>query len=249
MFISRLNNTRPIVIHCMALGNQPIQETTLFWRLERKILSAPQKQFTPPKDLTIFTVRTRDKRNLSHETARALGYGDIFKDYIVDVSWSHRCKLQYTFLAARELKTEWILLTDAPDIIICGDLQRAIDHAKKLNCDVLAQAEGLHWPFETPTFKFERSVSGQVFCYLNSGIILMRREFVLSIGQELVDLAFEHVDDQYVWKKLYAKYYPKIRIDDTLEVFGTVRHRPDVYPFSLEGDEVKLTHSHDGKVF
>lgn len=137
--------------------------------------------------------------------------------------WSHWNKLTLMSEFLTITTEPLILFCDAPDVIMHQSPEILLRDFELFKAQAVFNAETNHYPKESDTKEFERSITGGAWCYLNAGIILGKRDFLTEIVEKALDRPYDKPNDQTAFKRLYREYYPAIQIDSTCHMFQTLR--------------------------
>jgi len=122
--------------------------------------------------------------------------------------------------------TEYLMLLDTDDVFIVDGIEHFVNnYEKQLGCKMLFNAEAWFFPQGSEVVRsFEESkvAKHNPFKYLNSGVWIANTEFLKSIYQDLISIDSYSTIDQAIFKELYMKYYPDIKIDSGCVYFQSV---------------------------
>jgi hypothetical protein len=221
-----LFNTTPTVVHDNGYSSDAVQ--AFFEGLCIEALPRLKSSQSPVRDITFLTWRNYPVAGSFEQSLSSLGYSCTVLGQEIK-RWSHIAKIELNRTALAKVDTEYVMACDAHDVIMLDDPSVVLDHFKSMPlCEMLFNAEKNHWPRGLPTKAFEESVAEKPFCYLNAGVWIARTAFAKALAEEAAvtmpppgwDGGW---DDQGVYKLLYQKHYPAIRIDDRCRVFQTLR--------------------------
>jgi len=208
-----IHNTLPIIIHNNGGGSN--YGKLLFEKLYKSLNNYP-KQKVQSNNVTIVTWSTqpKDDRNLLQKSLRRLGLECV----VLSPCKSINEKIPL-FLTLR-VTTRYILWLDMFDVVVLSNPMIVIAELLKKQCKILAAGEKNHCPSNIPR-DFEYSHSKAPFHYLNSGCIIADWKYLRMILTEEYDLVNNSPGsgDQGIFKILYQKYYPNIKIDDNCNIF------------------------------
>lgn len=222
-----------------------------------------------PADLDIVLCTTYAKKQYTEKILEHLG----IKDFVVLgrelESWRHIYKLE---LIVDHIKTHpepgLLLHLDAPDVLVTGDLQAAVDSFHSdFDCDLLFGAEKNSAPGSRTTRNITESEAGFLariedfeeaayeppFCHLNAGCFIGRKEYMLDLFSEALHARFQmklksrlhhgdymYNDDQLVVREFHRRHYPRIQIDHGSKVFQNL--------YAIESSEVCADQPLPGRV-
>ena len=143
--------------------------------------------------------------------------------------WTNRLKIPTTFNFLNTCKKDFIFAADSSDVF-AFDIPK-ISIFDVLQCDAIFNAEIKFWPPEFYDLKHkEDSLVQRQFRYLNSGLWFAKTSFARELFKELnylyeINFMPEFVkSDQVLFKYLYTKYFPKIKIDSDCNIFLNSSH-------------------------
>lgn len=125
------------------------------------------------------------------------------------------------------INTEYTMGIDCHDVCLMKEANGIIDTFEKNfanNCDMLFNGELVSYPKNPEIAKFERDIYGgeSPFCYLNSGVWIAKTKFLKKVIEDILTLRSSRPrSDQEIYRKLHQKYYPKIQVDNTCQIFQT----------------------------
>ena len=127
---------------------------------------------------------------------------------------------------------------DSHDLIVFGDPNLCLERLLKMDCDLVFNAELNFFPDYPISYfrdckQFEQSLNEGIFCYLNAGAWIGRRDFCLKFFSECDTIKLWQMfdcrnynllfsDDQSVVHGMYKKYYPKVKLDYRCEIFQNI---------------------------
>ena len=221
-----------------------------FLLLERQLYKdkSLEGQFQRPVDLDIVLCTTRATKQYTENILEYLGIDDFVVLGRHLENWKHIYKLQ---LIVDHIKNnpqpDLLLHLDAPDVLVMGDLQAAVDRFHSdFNCNLLFSAEKNSAPgskttrgimpseveFLSRIEAFEEANYQAPFQYLNAGCFIGRKEYILDLFSEALHARKEmelssrlhhgdymYNDDQLVLRELHRKHYPRIQLDHKNRIF------------------------------
>ena len=195
------------------------------------------------KELTIITYNNLpEDKGLFEKTLDKLGF-----DYFVlgkNINpWKNIFKLKLILEKIEEIKTKYVLACDDRDVILFDSPDKIVSHFKGIDgCEMLFMAEVNDYPERSDTREFEESVAlkKNPFKFLNSGVFISNTDFLKKIVREALELndlwekekGKKNYSDQMIYKILYKKYYPQIRLDHKCKVFQSIINSKTPHEFS-----------------
>ena len=190
-------------------------------------------------DSSIFDIVTWNQcDNIKYCTYKNLG---LFEEYCSklgfnchvlsdkSIKWdTNRRKILLTLEFLKFSKKEFILAADSSDVLMF-DLPNA-NVLQDTNCDMLFNAEKLFWPHSglDDIKKGEEEIESGFFRYLNSGLWIAKKEYAIEVFEKLSQMMDSYMEfyksDQVLFKALYLKEYPKMKIDSKCNVFVNLSH-------------------------
>jgi len=196
------------------LQNQPIVHASGASRKDPLFISLCNKYFNVsiPDDVTVVTYS--DEKAGPYLLEKQLLHNGIHYVTVKLDGKYHKEPFWQKIHAFRDalplIKTKWILALDAFDVILRGGIEGMLRYVKENDLDAFFGAEWGHWPHSCMTSEKERAFHPNSLCqYLNSGVILMKRDWIDAKTRSLT----EPVSDQPFYKELYVKEFPKVDID------------------------------------
>ena len=215
---NKITKTFPKIIHCPA--DNPEKE----WNNLCNYFTKKKWNVLLPEDVSVITFNNREKRCLEKNLdSVSLNYHVLGKEI---KSWKNTDKITLLKNFLNKVKTKYVLVLDADDVLIIGDLSNIIRDFEDQSCEVLFNASNFFYPENEDGFykKKEENIVDGFFNHLNSGCLIGRTEFVY----ELYKMASCYKDDvtekyyysdQIILKKFYVDLYPKIKIDHMCLIF------------------------------
>ena len=196
------------------------------------------------KELAIITYNNLpEDKGLFEKTLDKLGF-----DYFVlgkNINpWKNIFKLKLILEKIEEIKTKYVLACDDRDVILFDSPDKIVSHFKGIDgCEMLFMAEVNDYPERSDTREFEESVAlkKNPFKFLNSGVFISNTDFLKKIVREALELndlwekekGKKNYSDQMIYKILYKKYYPQIRLDHKCKVFQSIINSKTSHEFSV----------------
>lgn len=188
-----LNDTFPVVAHFPGgTRNKPKTEIgKLFKQLSHPVKKGIPHQIIKPDDLTIITWNSESSPSLLEQ-----GLNNSNIPYVVlgqgQRPWSYILKIHLTHKALNRIETPYVMGLDAYDVIVCGDLQRAIDQLKIKKCQMLLNGDTNLFPRCPPLTddieQFQKSMpnSKRECRYLNSGVWITTYDFCKKYFEDCI---------------------------------------------------------------
>ena len=218
--------------------------------LESQLRNQPnlKNRFRKPSELDLVLCTTSAATQYTERSLRYLGIGEytVLGRHLRD--WKHIYKLELIVDHIRRAPEPPLLLhLDAPDVLVTGDLQPAVERFQsQFECDLLFGAEKNSAPGSETTRNitaseraflsrieaFECSSYQPPFQHLNAGCFIGRKEamlhlfsFALRTRKELQLTSrlhhgdYMYNDDQLLLRELHRTHYPRIQLDHECKVF------------------------------
>lgn len=205
-------------------------------------------QFRRPVELDIVLCTTAAEKQYTERMLEYLGIDDFTVLGRQLGRWQHIKKLELIVEHIRRNPRPGLLLhLDAPDVLVTGSLQPAVDRfCSEFDCDLLFGAEKNSAPgsgttrditaperaFLSRIEAFEEARYTPPFRHLNAGCFIGRKEAILELFAEALNGRmglqltsrlhhgdFLYNDDQLVLRELHRNHYPRIRLDHECRVF------------------------------
>jgi len=162
-------------------------------------------------------------------------------------TWRHTIKLEmiYTYLKSGACKTDYILYCDSDDAILRDDPVKGIRYLEEENCDLLVSCTkfiGRGYEYLPRAKAWADNIAkeqGYPGWYLNSGVFVGRRAFLLEVLEIALAYSRDHYNpakhipfddsndlsewhsafpegcssDQIILRYLYPRLYPRMKID------------------------------------
>jgi hypothetical protein len=179
-------------------------------------------------NITFLTWRNLPDQGSFEQSLSRLGYTCVVLGQEIK-RWENIAKIGLNREALARIDTEYVMACDSHDVVMLGDPAIVLDHFESIpGCEMLCNAEKNHWPRGLYTKDFEEAVAEKPFCYLNSGVWIARTAFARELAEEATLVQPPQGwsggwDDQGVFKMLYQRHYPVMRVDDHCRVFQSLR--------------------------
>jgi hypothetical protein len=210
-------NTSPLVHHC------PEDHPEKIWNTLVKLKGDCSDDIQKPKNLTVVTFNNQNEemlleRRLNASKTEFLVLGKGLK------YWNNPMKIGLLKEGLQRVQTEYVLVMDASDVVISGNLSQIVVGFEKFKCEVLYNASSCVYPAECHYSSIEDTIHQGLFSHLNSGCFIGKTDYCLSLYQEVSEYKDEitelhHYSDQIKIKPFYVKNHPKIKIDTMCEIF------------------------------
>lgn len=211
---------------------------TSFRRLCRRTLAVRGRPlFTSPSNVTFFTFSNYRRLTLLERCYRRHSVPHVVLAREVK-RWTWMAKIipLLHHLDHASVTTEYLVATDARDILMVNDPSTLDDRFASANCDLLFCNTCCNWPRlpKCAQFEIDTYISCPRHAHLSAGGYVGRWQVVRRYLKEIVDRHASRepgfvfnggFDDQATWRYLHQRDYPKIKVD----VLGRVFKRFDIY--------------------
>jgi hypothetical protein len=216
-----------------------------------------------PGDLDIVLCSTHPKKQYTENILEYLGMDDFAVLGRDLKTWKHIYKIKLIVEHIKKHPYPGLLLhLDAPDVLVIDDLQPAVDRFNSdFQCDLLFGAEKNSAPgskttrginesevrFLSRIEQFEEASYDPPFRYLNAGCFIGRKEYILELFSEALDIRkhlqlssrlhhgdYMYDDDQLILRELHRRHYPRIQIDHGNKVFQNL--------YAIQRSEISANH-------
>lgn len=211
------SNQNPIVHHC------PENNPEKIWKDMVKLSLKNNFDLNKPKDLSIITFNNTNKKMILEKNL------DLLKsDYFVlgknIKTWKNTLKISLLKEFLLKIKTNFVLVLDAEDVIISNEISKIIEKFKKFNCKVLYNASSCIYPNENFYSSLEKNMVKKLFCHLNSGCFIGYTGYCQKLYSDIFsyedNITKKHYySDQIKVKKFYTERHPEIQIDSECKIF------------------------------
>jgi len=228
-----------------------------------------KKQFRRPVELDIVLCTTLAEKQYTERILEYLGIDDFIVLGRQLGSWQHFYKLELIVEHIRRNPRPGLLLhLDAPDVLVTGSLQPAVDRfCSEFECDLLFGAEKNSAPGSSTTRNitpseraflsrieaFEQAHYKSPFRHLNAGCFIGRKEAILDLfsqalsGRMELQLTsrlhhgdFMYNDDQLLLRELHRNHHPRIQLDHECRVFQNL--------YATARSEISTRHPLPGRI-
>jgi len=205
-------------------------------------------QFRRPVGLDIVLCTTVAEKQYTERMLQYLGIDDFVVLGRQLLNWQHFYKLDLIVEHIKRNPRPGLLLhLDAPDVLVTGSLQPAVDcFCSEFECDLLFGAEKNSAPGSSTTRNitsseraflsrieaFEEAHYPPPFRHLNAGCFIGRKEAILDLfskalsGRKALQLSSRlhhgdlmYNDDQLLLRELHRNHHPRIQLDHECRVF------------------------------
>ncbi len=232
-FRNKVFNTSPIIIHNPGAAYSHPSSTAMFDEIVRRVHRCPiyRDHVKINPDLTVLNWCNKDYSHAS-KSCDTLGipHTVIAKD-VKEGFWRNVLKIELAREWVKTATTKYVLATDATDVLILADPSPAIKLIEELHCDAVFNADSdSSWPEEAGTTEWEQKIiKRSPWRFLNAGCSIFKTDFYRFVLNEAAGMTPPHPhDDQGVFKQLYKKYYPRIRLDSECKVFQSLYKKSSV---------------------
>jgi hypothetical protein len=194
--------------------------------------NADAKQYRVPEDVTLVTYHNYKFKCLLESCYEAYGIHDyvvLGKD-VVQWDWRTKVTLVLDYLESGACTTQYVLCTDANDVLMVANPETMIDRFLSYGCDVLFCNTFVDYPPNKICRDFEtlKYYTHPLHCRLSAGGYIARREPLVACLRALRQAADEKLpwaffdgafNDQLGWRTLHAQRYPSIQVDSQSLIF------------------------------
>jgi hypothetical protein len=197
-------NTSPVLLH------GPAAASPTWPAISQYFMQHPPQQLMP-EDLTIWTWSDPTCHEpLFAQSARACGLAVAVLGLDGQLPWCNYHKLRLNYDACVAANTEYVMGCDGLDVVVCGEVQRAVDYLQETGAKMLFNGEPKFFPdyrgvATLMEAKRVQRVTGGEYPYLNSGVWIGEREFVQAF--------FDICQDVYPEDLFDCSEYPHLRRD------------------------------------
>lgn len=214
---NRIYNTFPSILHC------PNDRPEDLWFNLIQIAKRNHLKIKLPDDLTLLTFNNTPSKMLLEIIldGHNVNYTVLGKEITI---WKNPLKIKLLKDHLKKVKTNFVLVLDAEDVIVIKTLENIIEQFLNFNCSVLYNASCFIYPGLCAHTINEERFSKSFFRHLNSGCFIGYTNFCKELYEQCDvyedDITRKyHYSDQIKLKALYVQMHPKIKIDDTCEIF------------------------------
>jgi hypothetical protein len=203
-----------------------------FGKLARRMIrNRDRLVFRVPENITFLTFSNYESLTLLEKCYKALDVAhEVVGRDIRHWSWYSKILAVKEYFDSGRNSSEYLVVTDADDVLMVNDPSRIVDVFQSYRCDVLLQGTFADWPPSERLSQFELSKYPRFpfQCHPNSGGYMARASVLKEIineivsGVELHPASFSHngqFDDQMAWREMHHKYYPRIKVDCETLIF------------------------------
>lgn len=207
----------PVIHHC------PEDQPEKIWYKLVDLVLKNKNRINKPKDLTIITFNNTNKKMLLEKNLDLLKFDYLVfgKEFKV---WENPHKIKILKEELPKIKTNFVLVLDAEDVVISNNIYNLLEKFKNENCKILYNASSCRYPNEDKYSSQELKIEKSLFRHINSGCFLGNTDYCCSLYQEAFDFEDEvtkkhNYSDQIKIKKFYIEKYPEIKIDSKCKIF------------------------------
>ena len=236
---NKITKTFPKILHCPA--DEPDKE----WNELCNYFTKKEWNVFLPEEVSIITFNNREKKCLEKNLdSIGLNYHVLGKEIKL---WSNTNKIRLLSEFLPNIKTKYVLVMDADDVLVVRELSNLINEFEEYYCEILFNASNFFYPETEDGFykKKEDEIVNDFFNHLNSGCFLGKTVFVselynmASSYQDEVTKKY-HYSDQIIIKKFYVDLFPKIKIDHKCNIFQIFHSSKPLSDFIEISTSIKL---------
>lgn len=198
-----------------------------FHQLANQIIrNKNQIQYPAIANLTFITYSNYQAKTLLERCYDAYGMTNyvVVGREVLEWHWMAKIQPVLTYLESTECPSEYIVLTDARDVLMVNNPSQIIQYFESYHCDLLFCNTMADWPpnktyrdFETLTY-----YTHPLHCRLSAGGYIARKSALMNYLRQIIEAATEGApwtqykggfDDQLSWRHLHCNYYPHIKVD------------------------------------
>jgi len=228
-----------------------------------------QGQLRKPAGLDIVLCTTVAEKQYTERMLEYLGIEDFTVLGRQLRRWQHTYKLELIVEHIKRNPQPGLLLhLDAPDVLVTGSLQPAVDRfCSEFECDLLFGAEKNSAPGSRATRNittsertflarieaFEEAHYQSPFRHLNAGCFIGRKDAILELFSQALGSRMElqltsrlhhgdflYNDDQLLLRESHRNHYPRIQLDHECRVFQNL--------YATERPEISASHPLPGGI-
>ena len=198
-----------------------------------------------PKDLEIIVCHNYREPPVTVRSLKHLGIHDFVHlggDIPVN-KWQNSIKLKLVLNHLQNhCSAEYVLHLDAADVLVAADPSVILERfLSEFDCDGLFNSEKKSYPASDNSDghdltleevekialieEFERSHSNSIFCHLNTGCYIGRRDYLIELLRSAIELEASipnpklRYNDQFLIRERYQTHFPNLQIDDKCRIF------------------------------
>ncbi len=202
------------------------QVHTDFIKLYKRVVANKDSyMFTPPENILFLTYNNRLSVSPIENCYKAYNIPHVvLAQHEKKWDWMVKINSVLEYLQKNEIEQEYILATDANDVIMVNDPKLIIEFFEFYECGILFCNTNADWPANEKYKNFEslKYYTHQFHSHLSAGGYIARKEILIGYLEEIVsrykkndpELFFRgRFDDQLSWRSLHFRDYPKIKVD------------------------------------
>jgi len=224
IFYDTFNNS-PYILHTPGMGKEKAG-AFLYFGKENEISISPK--------IAIVTIATNDVLDycplIYQLNKNDIQYINAAKYYDHSKEWEKVNKLNLLIQAFEEVTTEYVLVTDANDVVILRDLDNEFISAwNQYNCNILYNAGQYNYPKALQVVKESvewdniRNMNVYTNHYLNAGVCFGKSDVIKEFYKSAYDIyeshEYEHIDSEQYYIKLAYQHRDDVKIDNGCHLF------------------------------
>ena len=186
---------------------------------------------TPDTNIAFVTYSNYSHLTLVEKCYRKYGIQPfVLGKSVSNWSWLQKIILVRELMDELPVAMEYIVATDASDVIVVNDPALIIERFNQLDCDMLFCNTVADWPPNPDLAHFEANCypTAPHHCHLSAGAYVARRSKLNLYLDAILDASKTQMewtlhagkfDDQASWRHLHRQHYPKIKVDHNSSVF------------------------------
>lgn len=185
-----------------------------------------------PEQVTVVTYHNYGFKCLIERCYESYGIENyvVLGGHVKDWDWGSKIQIVLDYLLSGVCSTQYILCTDANDVLMVNDPAFLLDRFRSYSCEILFCNTFVDFPickvcrdFETFTY-----YTHPLHCRLSAGAYIAEREPLIGYLEKLV-AAYQGREpwamdegvftDQLGWRHLHVQHYPKLKVDFQSRIF------------------------------
>lgn len=224
----------PVFYHCP--NGIAAKSRRQFRSLARRTLTEMPRRLAPKHTLFV-TYNNKEKPMLVERCYELAGIDavTVAKNFH-PWNWMGKIAPLKDYLDAVGPDVQYVVATDANDVLLVGDPASIIERFEQYDCDILFCNTMANWPRNTVYAAFEAKTysESKYHCHLSAGGYVGRVPAVLCClnrivsawkRRELWACFRSRFDDQHAWRHLHYIMYPRVKVDYRKLVFCRFDHR------------------------
>lgn len=197
-----------------------------FWKLARQMIrNREERRYDTPGNVAFITYSNYKNPTLLERSYKAYAVPHIVVGRnIQQWNWYSKIITIKEYLDSETNIPEYLVITDANDVLMVNAPSRIVDLFETYSCDILLQGTFADWPPDEELSRFEMTQypNHPLHCRLNAGGYMARTQALKVFIKEIVS-GFENqkqefmyqgkFDDQLAWRELHRRHYPRIKVD------------------------------------